>query len=143
MIFILVLFRGRKKTFRRLFERFEQVRYSALRIKHIANNSIVLPSRSDVESDFNDCGAKISDSDKSSSKTRVVSECSLAIHDCIRMNDYPCDVFTVETNDGFLVEIHRLRNVGKPAVLLQHGILGDSGHWVSAGPEHGLGKFKN
>lgn len=50
---------------------------------------------------------------------------------------YPCEEITAETKDGFLLTIQRLPNDG-PAVILQHGILADSGNWVCGGPSHGL-----
>ena len=49
---------------------------------------------------------------------------------------YPCEEITAETKDGFLLTIQRLPNDG-PAVILQHGILADSGNWVCGGPSHG------
>ncbi|CAG5102227.1 Oidioi.mRNA.OKI2018_I69.chr1.g201.t1.cds [Oikopleura dioica] len=145
------------ETLRRIVEQLERARYSAVRIKHSAKNSIVLPSRANLlsrdrteseeneatltESSYYDCSSW--DFNRSSAKLRykddgIHPECFLSMDDCIRRNDYPCDVFTVETEDGFLIEIHRLRNEGKPAVLMQHGILGDSSHWLAAGPDHGL-----
>ena len=147
------------ETLRRIVEKLERARYSAVRIKHSAKNTIVLPSRANLfsrdrteseeneatltESSYYDCSSW--DFNRSSAKLRykddgIHPECFLSMDDCIRRNDYPCDVFTVETEDGFLIEIHRLRNEGKPAVLMQHGILGDSSHWLAAGPDHGLGK---
>ena len=148
---------------RRLREQVDRARLSAIRIKR-TTSSIVLPGRSDnsnnaspddlfsserrsdeqtyTESSQNDCSSW--DTNRSSAKVtytdNIHPECFLSMDDCIRYNGYPCDVFTVETEDGFLIEIHRLRNEGKPAVLMQHGILGDTGHWVAAGPDHGLGR---
>ncbi|CBY07317.1 unnamed protein product [Oikopleura dioica] len=140
---------------RRLREQVERARISAIRIKR-TTSAIVLTGRSSdspdlssekksdeltyTESSRNDCSSW--DTNRSSAKVtykdNIHPECFLSMDDCIRYNGFPCDVFTVETEDGFLVEIHRLRNEGKPAVLLQHGILGDTGHWLAAGPDHGL-----
>merc|ERR1712168_570087 len=50
---------------------------------------------------------------------------------------YKCEEIITETEDGFLLTVHRLPNDGPP-VLLQHGLLADSGNWVCGGPEHGL-----
>jgi len=50
---------------------------------------------------------------------------------------YKCEEIIVETEDGFLLTLHRIPNNGPP-VLLQHGLLADSGNWVCGGPEHGL-----
>ena len=146
---------------RRLREQVERARISAIRIKR-TTSAIVLTGRSNnsninskspdhekkpsdeltfTESSRNDCSSW--DTNRSSAKVTykddIHPECFLSMDDCIRYNGFPCDVFTVETEDGFLIEIHRLRNEGKPAVLMQHGILGDTGHWVAAGPDHGLG----
>ena len=137
---------------RRLREQVERARISAIRIKRttsaivLRNNSPDhLDKKSDeltyTESSRNDCSSW--DTNRSSAKVtykdNIHPECFLSIDDCIRLNGFSCDVFTVETEDGFLIEIHRLRNEGKPAILMQHGILGDTGHWVAAGPDHGLG----
>ncbi|KAJ8676398.1 hypothetical protein QAD02_012185 [Eretmocerus hayati] len=62
-----------------------------------------------------------------------------------RKYGYLAESHQVETEDGYLLTIHRvvgkesqpvLRN--RPAILLQHGILGSSADWVMLGPGHSL-----
>lgn len=52
----------------------------------------------------------------------------------------------VVTKDGYIIEMHRITGSkkwpspkGKPAILLQHGILCSSMDWVIAGPKRSLG----
>ncbi|KAE8750091.1 Lipase 3-like [Frankliniella occidentalis] len=53
---------------------------------------------------------------------------------------YPIELHKVETDDGYILEVHRIPLPGskKPPVYLQHGILCSSSDWVIAGPEKGL-----
>ncbi|XP_031838473.1 lipase 3 [Nomia melanderi] len=47
---------------------------------------------------------------------------------------YPAEAHTVETEDGYLLTMHRIRgNPGSPAIFLQHGVLGSSADWVILG----------
>lgn len=60
----------------------------------------------------------------------------------IAREGYPVEVHEVETDDGYILELHRipLKESKKPPVFLQHGILCSSSDWVIAGPEKGLGE---
>ena len=70
-------------------------------------------------------------------------DCFKSVPDMIRsystddLEEYPCEEIEVETKDGFLLTVHRMPNTG-PAVILQHGLLADSGNWVCGGPTQGL-----
>lgn len=44
------------------------------------------------------------------------------------------------TEDGYILETHRIANPGKQPVILMHGILDSSASWVLTGPECALGK---
>ena len=61
----------------------------------------------------------------------------------IQMAGYPAETHVVVTDDCYILEMHRIphgcetnestaTNAGnsRPAVLLQHGLLGHSGNWV-------------
>lgn len=59
---------------------------------------------------------------------------------------YPVEQHTIETEDGYLIETHRIphgkNNAGetnKPVVFVMHGILSSSVDWINMGPEKGLG----
>ncbi|XP_011498525.1 PREDICTED: lipase 3-like [Ceratosolen solmsi marchali] len=59
---------------------------------------------------------------------------------------YRIESHTIETNDGYILQLHRITGnktnpnpKGKPAVLLQHGLLSSSIDWVITGPERALG----
>ncbi|KAI4494865.1 hypothetical protein M0804_001066 [Polistes exclamans] len=57
----------------------------------------------------------------------------------IRRHGYPSEAHFITTEDGYLLTLHRIP--GKPKshpVLLQHGILCSSVHWVLNGPKYAL-----
>ncbi|XP_058794705.1 lipase 3-like [Phymastichus coffea] len=63
----------------------------------------------------------------------------------IRLHKYDAEVHEVETDDGYILQLHRIpdckkspKAAGKPVVFLQHGILSSSVDWVMAGPERGF-----
>uniref|UniRef100_A0A8D8UDK4 Gastric triacylglycerol lipase n=1 Tax=Cacopsylla melanoneura TaxID=428564 RepID=A0A8D8UDK4_9HEMI len=63
----------------------------------------------------------------------------------IRRHGYPAESYVVETEDGYLLELHRIpygrRGIKygkKEPVFLQHGVLGSSSDWVIAGPDTAL-----
>ncbi|XP_059619221.1 lipase 3-like [Phlebotomus argentipes] len=75
----------------------------------------------------------------------------LGTAEIIRRHGYPSEAHTVQTEDGYLLTIHRIpcgrsgwtsclaqgRGRGR-AVIVQHGLLGSSADWVLSGPENGL-----
>ena len=60
---------------------------------------------------------------------------------------YPMEEHWVTTEDGYIIGMHRLENgrnnfksgSSKPAVFINHGLLGNSGQWVFGPPEKSLG----
>uniref|UniRef100_A0A1B0CJ10 Putative triglyceride lipase-cholesterol esterase n=1 Tax=Lutzomyia longipalpis TaxID=7200 RepID=A0A1B0CJ10_LUTLO len=75
----------------------------------------------------------------------------LGTAEIIRRHGYPSEAHTIQTEDGYLLTVHRIpcarsgwtsclaqgRGRGK-AVFVQHGLLGSSADWVLSGPENGL-----
>ena len=67
---------------------------------------------------------------------------------------YPCEIHMVETEDGYILQIHRIPHgrdnstvaPGKtrPVVFVQHGLEGDSSNWVISYdyPEKSLGTYE-
>ncbi|NXK96007.1 LIPM Lipase, partial [Formicarius rufipectus] len=73
-------------------------------------------------------------------------ECFMNVSEIIRYHGYPSEEYEVTTEDGYILAVFRIpagrnnQNTGKkPAVLLHHGILADSIHWISNMPVHSLG----
>lgn len=69
--------------------------------------------------------------------------------DLIRKYRYPVEVHSVTTEDGYILEMHRIphgrdaNNVPgqrKPVVFLMHGMLVSSADYVIFGPGRALGK---
>ncbi|KAL5293182.1 hypothetical protein ACFFRR_011760 [Megaselia abdita] len=60
--------------------------------------------------------------------------------DFIRRHGYPVESYEVETVDGYILVMHRIpcNTPGKLPVLIQHGIIGSSDHYVITGPKQGL-----
>ncbi|XP_028027186.1 lipase 1-like [Bombyx mandarina] len=56
----------------------------------------------------------------------------------IRKNGYQVEEYEVETEDGYLLLLVRIRGSG-PTVFLMHGILLSSDDWVTAGTDIGIG----
>ncbi|XP_001356046.3 lipase 3-like isoform X1 [Drosophila pseudoobscura] len=52
---------------------------------------------------------------------------------------YPAENHTVETDDGYILGLHRIARPGGMPVLLVHGLLDSSATWVMMGPNKGLG----
>lgn len=52
---------------------------------------------------------------------------------------YPGEMHRVITQDGYILDIHRIAATGKQPVLLMHGMLDSSATWVMLGPDKGLG----
>ena len=51
------------------------------------------------------------------------------------------EIHHVITDDGYILEIHRIPKKDGTPVLLTHGLLDTSATWVIMGPEKGLGKL--
>lgn len=53
---------------------------------------------------------------------------------------YPAEVHNIVTEDGYILETHRIPKPGKQPVILMHGVLDSSASWVLTGPKCALGK---
>ncbi|KAF2887085.1 hypothetical protein ILUMI_19088 [Ignelater luminosus] len=70
----------------------------------------------------------------------------LNVKQLIEKYRYPFENHTVQTEDGYMLQIHRIPhgrnsngNITRPAVLVVPGVLGSSADWVNMGPERSLG----
>ncbi|KAH8419348.1 hypothetical protein KR222_006079, partial [Zaprionus bogoriensis] len=54
---------------------------------------------------------------------------------------YPGEEHQVQTEDNYLLKMHRIARPGAKPVLLVHGLLDSSSTWVMMGPHSGLGYF--
>ena len=60
---------------------------------------------------------------------------------------YPSETYTVTTDDGYILEMHRIphgkneNGTQRPVAFLMHGLFCSSADWVVAGPGKGLGTF--
>ncbi|XP_059483958.1 uncharacterized protein LOC132201649 [Neocloeon triangulifer] len=54
---------------------------------------------------------------------------------------YPAETHFVTTVDGYILQMHRIPQPGKPVVFLQHGSLSSSADWLLMGPESSLAYF--
>lgn len=59
----------------------------------------------------------------------------------IERHGYPSETHTVTTEDGYMLNLHRIPNPGKQPVLLNHGILMSSVDFIVTGPDRALGKY--
>ncbi|NWZ80323.1 LICH hydrolase, partial [Poecile atricapillus] len=73
-------------------------------------------------------------------------ECFMNVSEIIRYHGFPSEEYEVTTEDGYILGVFRIpagrnsQNTGKkPAVLLHHGILSDSIHWIANLPNNSLG----
>jgi len=57
----------------------------------------------------------------------------------IKKYNYPAEKHKVETDDGYIITIHRIPRPGAVPVLLMHGLFDASATWVMQGPTKGLG----
>ncbi|KYM76202.1 Lysosomal acid lipase/cholesteryl ester hydrolase [Atta colombica] len=65
-------------------------------------------------------------------------DASLNTVQMIRKAGYPAEAHVVQTQDGYLLTLHRIPNNKYQPVLLQHGLLCSSADWVIAGKDKGL-----
>jgi len=76
----------------------------------------------------------------------VPAEASMSTVDIIHLRGYPVEVHHVTTQDGYILELHRiptspksqLTGPGRRAVFLQHGIFASDFVWVTAKTENAL-----
>ncbi|XP_028170213.1 lipase 3-like [Ostrinia nubilalis] len=79
-------------------------------------------------------GARISDN--------ILEDASLDVPELVRKYRYPLEVHSLTTEDGYILEMHRIphgrdrNNVpgSRPIVFLMHGLLSSSADWVLTGP---------
>lgn len=61
----------------------------------------------------------------------------------IRRAGYPAESHVIETDDGYLLTLHRIPGEhGSKPIFLQHGLLGSSADWIIAGKYKSLGEYK-
>lgn len=65
----------------------------------------------------------------------------LTTTELLRAYNYPAEEHRVVTEDGYILEMHRVPNPGRPAVLVMHGMLSSSADFVLMGPTIGLAYF--
>ncbi|XP_023303354.2 lipase 3 [Lucilia cuprina] len=68
----------------------------------------------------------------------IIEDSLLKTPDLIRKYGYPTEIHDVTTDDGYILEIHRIAKPGAVPVLLTHGLLDSSATWVLMGPNRGL-----
>ncbi|KAF2889694.1 hypothetical protein ILUMI_16479 [Ignelater luminosus] len=98
--------------------------------------------------DYTKLNVSLDIEDNSHKPTRQVpddNEISNTSRGLIEKNGYPFENHTVQTEDGYILEIHRIphgrnssRNTGPP-VLFVPGYFCSSADWVNMGPENSLG----
>ncbi|CAH2089903.1 unnamed protein product [Euphydryas editha] len=64
-------------------------------------------------------------------------DANLNIEELIIKYGYPVEEHTVQTEDGYILNMYRIPNNGS-VVFLMHGLLGSADDYVIAGPESGL-----
>lgn len=76
-------------------------------------------------------------------ETYIPEDSRLDIAQLAQKYQYPLEEHTVTTQDGYILNIHRIPNHqggrNRPVVLLMHGILESSISWLLMGPDKALG----
>ncbi|XP_055376048.1 lipase 1-like [Condylostylus longicornis] len=65
----------------------------------------------------------------------------LLVPEIIEKYGYPVERHNITTEDGFILQVHRIPRPGAIPVFLQHGLLASSAEWIVMGPEKGLGYY--
>ncbi|XP_037960134.1 lipase 1-like [Teleopsis dalmanni] len=68
----------------------------------------------------------------------IMEDARLKTPKLIKKYGYPVEVHHVVTDDGYILELHRIVREGATPVLLTHGLLDSSATWVMMGPNKGL-----
>ncbi|KAG5327408.1 LIP3 Lipase, partial [Acromyrmex heyeri] len=76
--------------------------------------------------------------DKEQSNNRYISPQGNLILQMIRKAGYPMETHTVQTEDGYLLTLHRIPRKNGVPVLLQHGLLTSSADFLILGKDKGL-----
>ncbi|KAK6040194.1 ab-hydrolase associated lipase region [Cooperia oncophora] len=80
--------------------------------------------------------------------TQYDPEIKMTVPEIIRHWGYPVEVHYAVTQDGYILELHRIpygkagptSNTSRPVVFLQHGLESSSSDWVVNLPEQAAGK---
>ncbi|KAG5318208.1 LIP3 Lipase, partial [Acromyrmex heyeri] len=78
------------------------------------------------------------ESRKRPNSTKFNSDINLNTLQMIKKAGYPAEAHIVQTEDGYLLTLHRIPGNKKLPMLLQHGLLGSSADWVIPGEDKGL-----
>ncbi|XP_020807224.1 lipase 3 isoform X1 [Drosophila serrata] len=68
----------------------------------------------------------------------IKEDSHLSTDGLIHKYGYPAESHTVQTDDGYILTLHRIARPGATPVLLVHGLLDSSATWVMMGPNKGL-----
>ncbi|KAG5311345.1 LIP3 Lipase, partial [Pseudoatta argentina] len=78
------------------------------------------------------------ESRKRPNSTKFNSDVNLNTLQMIKKAGYPAEAHIVQTEDGYLLTLHRIPGNKKLPMLLQHGLLGSSADWVIPGKDKGF-----
>ncbi|CAB3373680.1 Hypothetical predicted protein [Cloeon dipterum] len=76
-----------------------------------------------------------------SNRAEVHPDVGLSTPEMIARRGYPVETHFVTTADGYVLQMHRIPQPGKPVAFLQHGSLSSSADWILMGPESSLAYF--